>query len=100
MKPRFNPLAERELDDAFQYYEEHTPGLGERFLDEVEHALIFLRRHPEAAPRVLGSIRRFVLPLFPYSILYRPSRMAVCEYWPWDIRSAIHGTGLDESRVI
>lgn len=72
MKTRFNPLAERELDEAYQYYEDQTPGLGERFLDEVQHALILLRRHPEAAPKVLGSIRRFVLPLFPYSILYRP----------------------------
>lgn len=72
MKTRFNRLAERELDEAYQYYEEQSPGLGERLLDEVQHALIFIRRHPEAAPRILGSIRRFVLPLFPYSILYRP----------------------------
>lgn len=72
MKTRFNPLAERELDEAYQYYEEQSPGLGERLLDEVEHALIFIRRHPEAAPRVLGSIRRLVLPRLPYSILYRP----------------------------
>src|SRR5829696_3582757 len=69
---RFNPLAERELAEAIQYYEEQSPGQGLRFLDEVEHALIFIRRHPEAAPRVLESIRRFVLASFPYYLLYRP----------------------------
>lgn len=69
---RFNPLAERELAEAIQYYEEQSPGLGFQLLDEIEHAMIFLRRHPEAAPRILDAIRRFVLPRFPYYLLYRP----------------------------
>jgi plasmid stabilization system protein ParE len=69
---QFNPLAERELAEAIQYYDEQSPGLGQRFLEEVEHALTFIRRHPEAAPRVLGSVRRLVLPRFPYNLLYRP----------------------------
>ena len=69
---RFNPLAERELTEAIQYYEERSSGLGFRLLEEVEHAVIFIRRHPEAAPRVLNSIRRFVLSQFPYYLLYRP----------------------------
>jgi toxin ParE1/3/4 len=69
---RFHRLAERELDEAFLYYEEQSEGLGERLLQEVELGIAFLRRYPEAAPKVLGSIRRFVLPSFPYSLLYRP----------------------------
>jgi toxin ParE1/3/4 len=69
---RFNPLAEHELTEAIQYYEERSSGLGFKLLEEVEHAVIFIRRHPEAAPRVLNSIRRFVLPQFPYYLLYRP----------------------------
>jgi toxin ParE1/3/4 len=73
MRPtRFNRLAERELSEAIQYYDQQSAGLGQRFLDEVEHALVFIRRHPEAAPRILGSIRRLVLPSFPYNLLYRP----------------------------
>lgn len=68
---RFNPLAERELTEAIRYYEERSSGLGFKLLEEVEHAVIFIRRHPEAAPRVLNSIRRFVLPQFPYYLLYR-----------------------------
>lgn len=69
---RFNRLAEREIDDAFRYYEEESAGLGERFLEEVESGIAFLRRYPEAAPKITDSIRRFVLPNFPYSLLYRP----------------------------
>ena len=69
---QFNRLADRELTEAIRYYESQSPGLGERLLEEVELGVAFLRRYPEAAPKVLGSIRRFVLATFPYYLLYRP----------------------------
>jgi toxin ParE1/3/4 len=68
----FNRLAERELAEAVEFYESARLGLGEEFLEEVEHATVFLGRYPEAAPRVGGAIRRFVLPRFPYFLIYRP----------------------------
>jgi len=68
----FNRLAERELAEAVEFYEGARLGLGEEFLDEVDHAIIFLGRYPEAAPRVGREIRSFVLPRFPYSLIYRP----------------------------
>lgn len=71
-KVSFNRQAERELTEAFRYYEQESPGLGERFLEEVTSSTSFLRRYPLAAPRIMGSIRRFVLPRFPYYLLYRP----------------------------
>jgi toxin ParE1/3/4 len=40
-------------------------------LDEVEHAVNFLMRYPEAGSKVRGSIRRLTLPKFSYSLLYR-----------------------------
>ncbi|MFL6194826.1 MAG: type II toxin-antitoxin system RelE/ParE family toxin [Thermoanaerobaculia bacterium] len=69
---RFNRLAERELQEAIVFYDEESPGLGDRFLDEVETGTAFILSHPEASPRILGTIRRLVLPSFPYSLLYRP----------------------------
>lgn len=38
MRISFNPLAERELNDAAQYYDLESPGLGEAFLAEVERS--------------------------------------------------------------
>ena len=70
-KLSFNRLAERELAEAAEYYDEESPGLGERFLEEVRHSTLLLQRYPHAAPKVLGSTRRFVLPLFSYSLLYQ-----------------------------
>jgi toxin ParE1/3/4 len=67
----FHQLAEQELLDAVFYYEEQETGLGLEYLGEVEHAVNFLIRYPEAGSRVRGTIRRLTLPKFPYSLLYR-----------------------------
>jgi toxin ParE1/3/4 len=67
----FHPLAEQELIDAVFYYEEQETGLGLDYLGEVEHAVNFLVRYPEAGAKVRGSIRCLTLPKFPYSLLYR-----------------------------
>jgi hypothetical protein len=47
----FNPLAARELVEAFEFYDQARRGLGDEFLHEVERALAFLDHYPEAAPR-------------------------------------------------
>lgn len=71
MQVSFNPLAERELNDAAQYYELESAGLGASFLAEAEHTCGRIIAHPEAAPVVLGTIRRRLLRRFPYALLYR-----------------------------
>ena len=67
----FHPLAEQELIDAAAYYEEQSKGLGLAYLSEVEHAVNFLIRYPQAGVVVRGSVRQLILPRFPYSLLYR-----------------------------
>jgi len=44
----FNVLAERELNDAAQYYELESPGLGAAFLAEIEKCCEAIVAHPEA----------------------------------------------------
>ena len=67
----FNRLAERELAEAAAYYEQESQGLGERFLEEVSSSTLLLLTYPFAAPRFSGVTRRFVLPQFPYYIVYQ-----------------------------
>jgi toxin ParE1/3/4 len=67
----FHPLAEQELLDAVSYYEQQEAGLGLDYLGEVEHAVNFLVRYPEAGGKVRGTVRRLTFPKFPYSLLYR-----------------------------
>jgi hypothetical protein len=71
----FNLLAERELNDAAQYYELESPGLGAAFLAESCCNAILV--HPEAGHSVLGSIRRRLVRRFPYAVIYTIRRPSV-----------------------
>jgi plasmid stabilization system protein ParE len=66
----FHEAAELELNEAADFYDLRDPGLGGAFLDEVERSLDQIVRHPVAAPRAQGVVRKRILGRFPYSILY------------------------------
>ena len=67
----FHDLAKVELNEAAQYYERDSPGLGAAFVTEVERCTAAILEHPEAGPIVTGAIRRRLLRRFPYGLLYR-----------------------------
>ncbi|SRR5713101_7149196 len=67
----FHRLAERELNEAAQYYDLENPGLGSSFLQEVGRCLESIEAHPEAGAILRRSVRRRLLRRFPYAILYK-----------------------------
>jgi plasmid stabilization system protein ParE len=70
MEVSFHRLAERELNEAAAYYEGEKPGLGARFLREVDRCIDSLLKHPEAGAIVIEAVRRRLVRRFPYAILY------------------------------
>lgn len=66
----FHDAAEAELTEAARYYEARSNGLGEEFLAEIRSTVGQLRRFPETAPLVRGSLRRKPVKGFPYSLIY------------------------------
>ena len=54
----FHRLAERELNDVALYYERESPGLGVRFLDEIQRYIDAIVRIPSAGKKVRGEVRR------------------------------------------
>jgi toxin ParE1/3/4 len=62
--------AEADLASAYRWYEKRLPGLGVRFLEQVELALLRLADHPEAWPTVHRNVRRVILRRFPYALFY------------------------------
>jgi toxin ParE1/3/4 len=66
-----NRFAQLELEEAIEYYESEKRGLGEEFFFEFEGGVLLLERYPEVAPLVGRGVRRFVLPRFPFSLIYR-----------------------------
>lgn len=63
-------LAERELNDAADYYDRVRPGLGSAFLGDVEAALAALAQSPLAGPPLEGAVRAWLVQRFPYRIFY------------------------------
>ena len=70
MKVRFHPEALAELGDAALFYERCKTGLGERFLNSVEAALQSIQATPTRWPVLEQDIRRRLVRVFPYAILY------------------------------
>jgi plasmid stabilization system protein ParE len=67
---RFDAAAERELNEAVDFYDLESPGLGDVLLAEVEHALAQVEAFPEAAQPLRDGVRRRLLHTFPYALLY------------------------------
>lgn len=64
------PEAERELADAFDWYEERVPGLGSEFLRCIDAVLSAVRRNPRQFPQVHRSVRRALTRRFPYAVFF------------------------------
>jgi len=66
----FHGAAEAELNEAAGYYELESTGLGRAYLEDVGLAVDQISRFPEAAPLLLGRVRRKILLKFPYAVIY------------------------------
>lgn len=70
MSFRLHPEAERELDEAVQYYEDIEPRLGYDLSVEVYSAIQRAVAYPRAWPVLDGEVRRALVRRFPYGVLY------------------------------
>ena len=70
MNVRFLSLANQEVADAVQWYEEKAEGLGREFLDELDRIVRLVRAYPLMATQIEEEIRRFLFTRFPYSLIY------------------------------
>ncbi|MCB1099631.1 MAG: type II toxin-antitoxin system RelE/ParE family toxin [Verrucomicrobiae bacterium] len=59
-----------ELREAIRYYEEKSPGLGRRFLDEVNEFVLRIVEHPTRHSERVAGVRRANLKRFPLHIHY------------------------------
>jgi toxin ParE1/3/4 len=70
LKVVFRPAARAEFDGAALWYEDRQPGLGARFVAEIQYAVELASRHPERHPIKHEQIRCLRARRFPYSIYY------------------------------
>ena len=64
-------VAEIELVEAAQFYDEREAGLGKKFLDAVAEATEKIRRAPERWSFYEKPVRGYRVMPFPYRLLYR-----------------------------
>jgi plasmid stabilization system protein ParE len=67
---RFDPAAQRELNEAADFYDAEDPGLGGGFLDAIDRAVEQIQAFPESSPISVAPVRIKVLSAFPFSIIY------------------------------
>jgi len=65
------PLAEADLEQAANWYDEEQAGLGSRFLSDVDQVFERIWERPQQFPAVSGDIRRALLHTFPYAVYFR-----------------------------
>ena len=68
---RFRKSAQRDVQDAFDYLEAQSPGLGAEFLERVEDATDRIARNPEQYQTVFRDVRRAPIARFKHSLWYR-----------------------------
>ena len=70
MKYRFLPLAERDFQDAVDFYESSQQGLGADFAFEVSGAIERILQYPDGWEMISANARRCLTLRFPYEVIY------------------------------
>ncbi len=68
---RLHPSAEKELRAAYLWYLERNRIVAEALQLEIDHAMEIIAESPNRWPRLTESERRYILPRFPFSLVYR-----------------------------
>jgi plasmid stabilization system protein ParE len=59
-----------EVTDAFVYYENESPGLGDRFLENIDMMYEYISDYPLMYQINFDDVHRAVLTDFPYAIFF------------------------------
>ena len=70
-KIKLSVLAQKELEDSSEWYEEQSSGLGVDFAEVIYRSLNSILKNPEAYHNRKGNSREFVVKKFPFIIVYR-----------------------------
>jgi len=74
------PKAERDIAEAYAWYEERQRGLGEEFLRCIDACLASIGRNPELYAFVHETYRRALARRFPYAVFYEYAEDTITVY--------------------
>ncbi len=67
----FHPHVSKEIKVSYSWYQGKAAGLGDDFINELESAYETIKEYPLGWPFLKQDFRRFVLPKFPFSVIYK-----------------------------
>ncbi len=71
MKVKLLSVAEQELDEAFDYYNDQCQGLGYEFAAEIRSTMKRIVGFPQAWTKISPRVRRCLTNKFPFAVLYQ-----------------------------
>ena len=71
MTVRFRSEAATDVALAKEWYDARRTGLGDEFVEALEHLIDLISDLPEAFPEIAVGLRRALLARFPYAVYYR-----------------------------
>ena len=78
----FRREVRNEVDEAYAWYENRSPGLGDAYLAEIQVCLDRIQANPEIHAPVLREVRRSLIKRFSSAVYYRvePARIEVIAF--------------------
>jgi plasmid stabilization system protein ParE len=70
VRPEFHPEAALEFAEGVRFYQQRGRELGQRFAQETRSAIQKIVEHPERWRAIEADVRRCLVRVFPYSVLY------------------------------
>ena len=79
MNVDFLEPAYKEYQEAIEFYNLQSDGLGNKFRDEIDKTISIIKNYPESFTQYTQHTRKAVVNIFPYNIFYslRDNRIIV-----------------------
>jgi len=68
--PEFTEPALLELNDAIEYYNLQSPGLGYDFFNDVSNTIELIKMFPNAWSKCSKRTRKAILKKYPFNLIY------------------------------
>jgi hypothetical protein len=82
MKIKIHELASNEFEEAVEWYELQSKGLGKRFKKLVSEQIKKIKKNPGWFPLEASNIHKAYIPKFPYKMLFSIEKMILLFYGP------------------
>lgn len=80
MNARLTPEAEQDVEEAIAWYDERGRDLGDQFLRCVHACIGHIESHPKMYGAIYRRVRRALVDVFPYQVLYEIGRNEIVIY--------------------